>query len=67
MTQNALTTRHAPNTNVGTHAKMQILVVKVLNVRQKVTVPFANAPMDGVDIPQQNVSNVCILQMRVFK
>jgi hypothetical protein len=42
---------------------MQILVEKVLNVRQKVTVLFANALMDGVDIPQQNVSNVCILQL----
>jgi hypothetical protein len=26
---------------------------------------FANALMDGVDIPQQNVSNVCILQLWV--
>jgi hypothetical protein len=63
MTQIAQTTRHAPNTSVGTHVKMQILVEKVLNVRQKVTVLFANALMDGVDIPQQNVSNVCILQL----
>lgn len=63
MTQNAQMTRHAPNTNVATHVKMQIHVERVLNVRQKVTVLFANALMDGVDIPQQNASNVCILQL----
>lgn len=62
MTQNAQTTRHAPNFNVETHVKMPIHVAKVLSVRQKVTAPFANVPMDGVDTQQQNVSNVCILQ-----
>lgn len=61
MTQNVQTTRHAPNTNVGTRVRIPIHVERVLSVRQKVTVLFANVLMDGVDIPQQNVSNVCIL------
>lgn len=63
MTQNAQTTWHAPNTNVGILVKMPIHAAKVLNVRQKVIVPFANVQMDGEEVPQQNVSNVRMVLM----
>jgi len=59
MIQSVLTTKLAHSINAGILAKMPIPVEKVLNVKQRATVLFANVPMDGEDILLQNVSNVC--------
>jgi len=65
MIQSVLTTKLAHSINAGILAKMPIPVEKVLNVKQRATVLFANVPMDGEDILLQNVSNMSAKRMLI--
>lgn len=60
MIQNALTIRHAFNTNVSILAQMEFLVEREPNALQLVTVQFASVQVVGVEIHHQSAFNVSV-------
>lgn len=58
MILNAQTTKHALNISVAIPVKIPIHVAKVLSVKPKVIVLFANVHLDGVVIHQLSAFNV---------
>lgn len=58
VTQNALTTEPATNTNVSTLVKVVNHVAKVLSAPQQATEQYANAQQAGEVIQHQSASNV---------
>ncbi len=58
MTLSARTTKPVFKTNVEILVWMTVLVERVQNVKQKVTVLFVDVQLDGVVILQQNAISV---------
>jgi hypothetical protein len=66
LTLSARTTKPVFKTNVEILAWMTVLVERVQNVKQKVTVLFVDVQLDGVVIPQQNAISVGLLSLKMY-